>query len=407
MLSRYLAAFCLILPLAAQTYTLAPTGKVQYFDNNGIVLSGGLLCSYAAGTSTPQATYADSGGTPNSNPVVLDSAGRATVYLSSANSYKLVLEKPAASCAAGVILWTQDNIAANAAGSFLPLAGGTMSGTLNFSAGDITGVGNVSFVTSLKTGGNVVIDSSRNGTFSNLLPLSAGTGQVGSSGTPWANVTANNFNSGTFTASKDSTGGWANLKIVTSGGAGGQGSIFPASALTDLGLQGNPFRNAYFNTLQVNTTFNSNGNISSIGTINPATNGTSTVGDSGHGWGAFFGAQANIGGAAFGLAGAGLINIYSGSIPFALLGDNTGGGANLIIGNALGVGVLVPYNGTTDIGKTASRFRNIFGGTVDASVGITANGLAGLTQTLVVKGSAGASCNVILTYGLITSTNCP
>jgi hypothetical protein len=53
-------------------------------DANGNPLSGGKLFAYAAGTTTPQDTYTSSALTSaNANPVVLDSAGRATIFLSS------------------------------------------------------------------------------------------------------------------------------------------------------------------------------------------------------------------------------------------------------------------------------------------------------------------------------------
>ena len=49
----------------------------QFFDDNGNVLSGGLVYTYAAGTTTPLTTYNDSAGlVPHPNPVVLDAAGR-------------------------------------------------------------------------------------------------------------------------------------------------------------------------------------------------------------------------------------------------------------------------------------------------------------------------------------------
>ena len=52
---------------------------------------GGKLHTYAAGGTTPQATYSDAAGsTPNSNPVVLDSTGSAIVRGSGA--YHLVLK---------------------------------------------------------------------------------------------------------------------------------------------------------------------------------------------------------------------------------------------------------------------------------------------------------------------------
>ena len=49
----------------------------QFFDNNGVPLSGGLIYSYAAGTTTPQETYTTSlGNIAHTNPIVLNSAGR-------------------------------------------------------------------------------------------------------------------------------------------------------------------------------------------------------------------------------------------------------------------------------------------------------------------------------------------
>lgn len=51
-------------------------------DLEGNPLAGGFLQFYAAGTTTPQDTYADvNGDATNSNPVVLDSSGLATVFL--------------------------------------------------------------------------------------------------------------------------------------------------------------------------------------------------------------------------------------------------------------------------------------------------------------------------------------
>jgi hypothetical protein len=85
-------------------------GLLRYreFDDNGDPLVGGLLYSYEAGTTTPKVTYADAdGATPNTNPVVLDSAGKANVYLGTGN-YKLILKTPA-----GVTVDTQDDVNLN------------------------------------------------------------------------------------------------------------------------------------------------------------------------------------------------------------------------------------------------------------------------------------------------------
>jgi len=63
---------------------------LQLFDNYGDVLAGGKVESYAAGTSTPLATYQDLEGlVANANPVVLDSAGRADIRFTDGVAYKI------------------------------------------------------------------------------------------------------------------------------------------------------------------------------------------------------------------------------------------------------------------------------------------------------------------------------
>jgi hypothetical protein len=81
----------------------------QFFDGSGNPLSGGLLYSYAAGTTTPQATYTSSAGsTAHTNPIVLDSAGRVSsgeIWLTEGLNYKFVLRD-----SAGALINTYDNI---------------------------------------------------------------------------------------------------------------------------------------------------------------------------------------------------------------------------------------------------------------------------------------------------------
>ena len=49
----------------------------QLLDNSGNVLTGGKIYTYLAGTTTPATTYTSSNGvTANSNPIILNSAGR-------------------------------------------------------------------------------------------------------------------------------------------------------------------------------------------------------------------------------------------------------------------------------------------------------------------------------------------
>ena len=108
--------------------SLMPNGKQQYFSNAGIPLVGGKVYTYAAGTTTPLATYTDSGGgTPNTNPVILDSRGEASIFFDTAN-YKIVLKD-----SADATIWTQDNLVGNAAASALAsLAASTGSSLVGF-----------------------------------------------------------------------------------------------------------------------------------------------------------------------------------------------------------------------------------------------------------------------------------
>lgn len=94
---------------------ISPVGGAgaQFFDNNGVPLSGGKLYTYAAGTTTPQTTYtSSSGAVAHSNPIVLDAAGRvpgsSEIWLSSGVSYKFVLKT-----STDVLLATWDNVSAN------------------------------------------------------------------------------------------------------------------------------------------------------------------------------------------------------------------------------------------------------------------------------------------------------
>lgn len=74
---------------------------------------GGKLYTYEAGTSTPKDTFTDADeGTPNTNPVILDSNGQADVWLGS-GSYKMVLDD-----AADVTIWTVDKISGDEQNTF-------------------------------------------------------------------------------------------------------------------------------------------------------------------------------------------------------------------------------------------------------------------------------------------------
>lgn len=67
------------------------TPPYMYFtDDDGEPLSGGKIYTYIAGTTTPKATYTTAAGNIQlSNPVILDSSGRAVIFIE--GSYKFVI----------------------------------------------------------------------------------------------------------------------------------------------------------------------------------------------------------------------------------------------------------------------------------------------------------------------------
>ena len=89
----------------------------QFFDDNGKPLSGGKIYTYAAGTTTPQATYtAWDGLTANTNPIVLDSAGRTPSQIWSTEG---VLYKYVVKTSADVLIRAWDNIGGSVVASDL------------------------------------------------------------------------------------------------------------------------------------------------------------------------------------------------------------------------------------------------------------------------------------------------
>lgn len=102
------------------TAQLAQTPVFKAFDNNGLPLFLGQLFTYAAGTTTPQATYVDSTQTTqNTNPVILNARGEANVWLNPMLSYKFVLQD-----SFGNQIWAVDNIqgALSLSGNIIPSA---------------------------------------------------------------------------------------------------------------------------------------------------------------------------------------------------------------------------------------------------------------------------------------------
>lgn len=97
--------------LSAATGTVMPSPKFYCFDNNGVIASGAKLFTYDAGTTTKRATYSDAALTSaNANPVVCDSSGRATVFLTPGISYKFTLAPSTDTDPPAAAYWTVDSI---------------------------------------------------------------------------------------------------------------------------------------------------------------------------------------------------------------------------------------------------------------------------------------------------------
>lgn len=105
--------FALSLTAFAQVpVAMAPPLHFQFFDANGVPLANGKIFTYAAGTTTPQNTYADAGGmSQNTNPILLDGSGSPSngsvqtgVFLAN-SSYRFF-----ALNSSNVFQWSVDNV---------------------------------------------------------------------------------------------------------------------------------------------------------------------------------------------------------------------------------------------------------------------------------------------------------
>lgn len=87
--------------------TLLPNGRQQFIDANGNPLVAGTVTFYIPSTTTPKDTWQDAEQTAlNTNPVVLDARGQATIYGSGA--YRQILKD-----AAGNVIWDKYLVASS------------------------------------------------------------------------------------------------------------------------------------------------------------------------------------------------------------------------------------------------------------------------------------------------------
>lgn len=119
LISVLMLMLCASPSMGATAASLMPIPKPQFLDSVGNPLSGGkvytcvsgVTCGPSTSLANRKATYTDSSAvTANQNPVILDSAGRANIWLQ--GYYKISLYT-----SAGVLVYTVDNVSSTGATS--------------------------------------------------------------------------------------------------------------------------------------------------------------------------------------------------------------------------------------------------------------------------------------------------
>lgn len=92
---------------------LSPLPIQKFFDNAGRPLVRGKLFTYEAGTDIKAATYIDSsGGTQNTNPIILDFRGECRLWIDPRQAYKFVLSPRSDTDPPTSPIWSVDDITA-------------------------------------------------------------------------------------------------------------------------------------------------------------------------------------------------------------------------------------------------------------------------------------------------------
>lgn len=115
----------------AQTASLLPNGMQQFFDNDGNPLSSGTVDFYIPSTTTRKNTWQNSTETiVNTNPVVLDAAGRAIIY--GDGVYRQILKDRL-----GNTIWDKTTTSNVTGGTIITTGDGDLVGTVKPWAGII------------------------------------------------------------------------------------------------------------------------------------------------------------------------------------------------------------------------------------------------------------------------------
>lgn len=151
---------CMVgLPASAQE--LLPNGQQQFVDSNGQPLVGGNVYFYSPGTTSAKTTWQDiNESVPNTNPVILNAAGRATIW--GTGAYREIVYDQF-----GNLIWdqltygfTQTAAGANGFGAQGTLPGGALTdlGTISTNNVLVTGSSSIgSFGSSASTAGPVFL----------------------------------------------------------------------------------------------------------------------------------------------------------------------------------------------------------------------------------------------------------
>lgn len=110
---------------------IIPPPKLQFFvPGTAVPLAGGLLFTYAAGTTTKQDTYVNDSQTPNTNPIVLDANGQCVCFVDTTLSYDFTLSPPTDTDPPTNPFWTVGSIGfEEMTAAFAPLDSPAFTGT--------------------------------------------------------------------------------------------------------------------------------------------------------------------------------------------------------------------------------------------------------------------------------------
>lgn len=121
----------------ATSGTPAPFVKPQYFDANGNPCNGCQIFVYLSGTSTKTTTYSEATlSSANTNPIVLDSAGRAAIFLTPGTAVKFILAPSTDTDPPAAPYWTVDGVQAIPPSSTAADSDATATAGESLAAGD-------------------------------------------------------------------------------------------------------------------------------------------------------------------------------------------------------------------------------------------------------------------------------